>query len=35
VATISVSTSEGAATIREWRLIKGGVWSSEYGIPAA
>ena len=30
MATISFSTSRGAATIQEWRLIESGVWSSKY-----
>jgi len=31
-ATVSFSTSRSVATIREWRLIKSGVWSSEYSM---
>ena len=33
VATISLSTSRGAATIQKRRRIENGVWSNEYGIP--
>ena len=29
-ATISFTTSGGAATIREWQLIESGIWSSKY-----
>ena len=31
-ATVSFSTSRSVATIREWRLIKSGVWLSEYSM---